>query len=168
MTWDFRLTKKDKPGHRLLCWWASLEGHKDDRARLRRPNLSAIDLALIPSYYRLVESLEATTVSSHELLGRICIVAAHIRELKLGESFGKQLAARTFRSKPLYSALRMRHLLSSASADQLTARFVTAVHHARGSANLLDLANALVYWDEARLRWARHYYGSTTHLSSNA
>lgn len=156
--YDFRLTNKGDPGYHLIEWWKSLDQTKGDRARLRR----SLDrtVTVIPAFGRLTARLNASSAPTQAFLARIAVVASYVRELSLGNSFGTQLSVLK-NGRPLYSDLRFRRLLSSGEAE-LPGRLMTAIHHVRWNCNLLDIANSLVDWQEARLRWARHYFGSTT------
>ena len=174
--YDFRRVQQGDPGDHLLAWWRSLDTSRADRARLRTASVESAQI--LGAFHELVARLEASSVAQHVLLARIAIVSSHVREVELNVSFGAQLAAPKGSPRvppvrgdnaPTFSELRFRRLLSSGEAG-LHKRLVTAVRHLGGRSNLLDIANALAVWPEAKLRWARHYFASTTphHTTENS
>lgn len=151
-------------GQALLRWWQGLDSHRGDRAELRRAHdLTAI--ALTGGYQHLYRTLLAAgwpeedkpeKSRRNERLAAIAGLLAQVRKLD-----DRSLpVAMSEGERPPFSELRFRRLLDSPSIDEVFTGLRRALPLVAYQANVLELANDVLYWfsgDSVKKRWAYTY-----------
>lgn len=151
-------------------WWNLYrpdEGaSRADFARLRRC-ASPTEALLEPAAYDLVcriagddarrdwRAMQAATAAA---------VLAHVREDDPGMPFATRLGQssdRTGGQQPVMSPLRFARLIDAAPGQEQLDAFRRAVQLARRQANVEDIGQALLWWNErTRIDWTFHYHGA--------
>lgn len=146
-------------GNALLRWWEGLDGHREDRAQLRRAaSLTAVTLT--PGFQRFYRFLVANGLPELNADGqrdRLATIAAVLAHIKKRDERNFPASMREGDQQKV-SELRFRRLLESPAVDDLFVglrRTLPLVGHA---ADPNKLANDIWYWgDKVRKDWAYAY-----------
>lgn len=147
----------------LRTWWEGLEQDKGERAAMRRAS-SPAEVTFSPAYHHLLGQLQQHAYKANQdALAVVAGLSAHIKEdAASGKSLAQQMASsRTIGSGAKVSGLRFRRLLAVTQRDDLYPLLIRIIRLLDGKVNLIDLANAVYYWNEkVRRRWAYDYYAT--------
>lgn len=138
-----------------------------DRALLKKAG-RLLDVAFVPSYHRLLSSLEQEAPGARrhgaakhrERLALVAALAARAKKHQPGTSFAAQMGkpkegAKTAR----VSEARFRRLLTAEDPDDLLQHLGRLVHLLGGEVDLASLAQGAYWWnDDTRRQWAYDYY----------
>jgi CRISPR system Cascade subunit CasB len=144
-----------------LRWWEDLRDEKrGDRgalARLRRA-ATVFDAATEPATIDLCRKL-GLQAQGLEQAALVAAVLAHVRENVPGKKMARQLGAPDSKTPAVMSWLRFRRLMQFETPDELLTGFRRAIALAKGNANVVDLAGALLNWNDQRRReWIYAYH----------
>jgi len=152
-------------GNALLRWWEGLDGHREDRAQLRRAG-SLTAVTLTPGFQRFYRFLlayglpEIRSDSQRDRLAAIAGVLAHIRQQD-ERSFPASMAGEG--DKPRVSELRFKRLLESPAINDLLVGLRRTLPLVGHGADPSKLANDIWFWgDKVRKEWAYAYPWSAT------
>jgi CRISPR system Cascade subunit CasB len=162
-------------------WWRALQpdekrpdpsaraGNRAALARLRRCS-ATVEAATIPEALVLAGRLGIT----HGLHARFegvlltAIVLAHVREDDRSAPVARQLGGAGPDARAPMSPLRFARLLNAETTEEKLIAFRRAVALLGGTANVPDLARALLNWSEkTRIDWAFDYHGAPTGPAAN-
>ena len=151
-------------GQALLRWWQGLDNHRGSRAELRRAHdLTAI--ALTGAYQHLYRTLlafgwpEEDKPENNWRNERLAAIAGLLAQVK-GLDDRSLPVAMSEGERPPFSELRFRRLLESPSIDEVFTGLRRALPLISYQANVLALANDVLYWfsgDSVKKRWAYTY-----------
>lgn len=145
----------------LLSWWSGLDDDRKSRAMLRRCH-NRHEVALVPAFHHLYWSLTADHVVSIEKLAVIVGVLSHVTSNDYRSTFAAQMAApKNGGNNARVSESRFQRLLKVNDYDDLYSAMIRAIRLLDGSANIVDLANGIYWWNERTCeKWAFNYYGN--------
>ena len=171
----------DSIGQAALAWWHGLQprsetdehggkhaGKHTDKhtgrlgnpaalARLRRA-ASPVEALMVDAAHDLAKALnrgERDWVAIGTLAATLAHVRTHDPHPRMARLFGKQGGADT----PVVSELRFRRLLQTEPGVERMAALRRALALTGGRANVADLADSLLFWnDRTRTRWLFEYY----------
>lgn len=148
----------------LFCrWWQDLEHNRGECAALRRAS-SPTEVVFSPAYHRLLRQLQQRDYKiDREALARAAGLAAHVKEDAVASrSVAQQMASPgQGGTGAKVSGLRFRRLLAVSQTNELYSPLIRVIRLLGGRVNLLDLANAVYWWNEkTRKRWAYDYYAT--------
>ncbi len=136
-------------GRQLLRWHQRLIEDPGERAALRRAH-DPLDAVLSPSFHRLAAALPSEIDSR-----RLTYIATLLARVDTDEP-GRNIAQAC--NGPVSEA-RFRRLVESSDRDDLHHQLRGILQLLGRRANLLDLANTVYFWGDARRRrWATDYY----------
>jgi CRISPR type I-E-associated protein CasB/Cse2 len=149
----------------LLGWHGQLAEHdRGGRAALRRAADPEAAVTL-PAALRLLRRLEEhdevrIAPGDHGAVTAVAALAARVEENDRSASLGTQMAgSRPGLDRPRVSVGRFRRLLESDELGDRFSQLSRIVRLLERRANLLDLADAVCFWDSGlRRRWAYDYY----------
>jgi CRISPR system Cascade subunit CasB len=147
------------------AWWRGLQPHDIDGgpklpgdratlARLRHAS-SPFEAAAEPATIRLYEKLGFDRRDAGRQLGRVAVLAAilaHVRETtkeRLARSLGPPPGGEA--SEAVYSALRLRRLLTAKGDEEILIGFRRVVAILGNTANVSNLAYQILNWDRDEL-----------------
>lgn len=153
---------KSALGMALLRWWKGLDENRGSRAELRRANdLTAI--ALTGAYQYLYRTLlrsgwpEEDKPENNWRNERLAAIAGLLANVKILDERSLPIIM-SEGERPPFSELRFRRLLESASLDDVFSGLRRALPLVSYQANVLDLANDVLFWgDGVKKRWAYTY-----------
>lgn len=148
----------------ILAWWHGLQprmeagrtipGDRAALAHLRRAG-TVMQACMLPATLKLCRDLGAGP-SEVENIALIAGVLADVRENVAGR-FARQLGDPL--NQPLVSNLRFQRLIEAIEPDAQLTAFRRALAQAKHRANVGDLAESLLNWnDRRRQRWLYDYY----------
>lgn len=146
-------------GKTLLEWWQGLDEDRAGRAILRRaPSITAV--ALTSPYQRIYRRLNAVDLTElqRDRLAAVIGLLAHVEQNE-DKAVAKSMSSQTEGSdRPRVSELRFLRLLDSPDLDALFIGLRRVLPLMGHSANVLALANDVIYWGDAvKKRWAYDY-----------
>ena len=151
-------------------WWRHLAGQDGglsggQRAALARLRRASTPMAIMqePEALRLVERLPRSRERAVILAG----VLALVRESE-NQTVARRIGRKSLDddTSALVSEGRFRRLLQ-AHDDELMESMRRLVRMTKGKINVLDLSNAILYWnDHVKKRWIFDYYGVASSLNS--
>jgi CRISPR system Cascade subunit CasB len=164
-------------------WWRLLQprdlkdgpklpGDRATLARLRHIS-SPFEAAAEPATIRLFEKLGFDRRDADKQLGRVAVLAAvlaHIRENtneRLARALGPPTGGEA--SEAVYSALRLRRLLSAKGDEEILIGFRRVIAILKDKANVRDLSRQILTWDRdelgdrTRTRFAFDYHSAGEH-----
>jgi CRISPR system Cascade subunit CasB len=143
----------------LENWWRDL--NPKEKAELRRSE-GPVQVVFNPAYHRLLNELRGEGYGiDQDKLAMVAGLSGHVKEnrhkkiaVQLGEGLGEKEKAKN---------LRFRRLLEIQESDELYLPLIRVIHLLKNSADLLDLANSVYWWNErTRKRWARDFYNGVS------
>ncbi len=162
------------PGNIALQWWRELHGdpaasehwkQKGDAgalARLRRAS-SPVEALAEARTIELAKRLGAKLDRPHQLarIGTLAAVLAHVKshdgKLKMAQMLGPDNKGES----AAMSALRFQRLMAAETPEDLMRQMRNAVKLLKGTANVIDIAAAIYWWnDNTRIRWTYDYWGA--------
>lgn len=146
-------------GNALLRWWEGLDGHREDRAQLRRAaSLTAVTLT--PGFQRFYRFLLANGLPELNADGqrdRLATIAAVLAHIKTRDERNFPASMREGDQQKV-SELRFRRLLESPAIDDLFVGLRRTLPLVGYAADPNRLANDIWYWgDKVRKDWAYAY-----------
>jgi CRISPR system Cascade subunit CasB len=149
-------------GKALLRWWEGLKEYRGSRAELRHAHdLTAI--VLTGAYQHLYRTLlafgwpEEDKPENNWRNERLAAIAGLLARVKEDDS-RKLPVAMSEDERPAVSELRFRRLLESPSTDELFTGLRRALPLLGHKANVLNLANDVLFWGDAvKKRWSYTY-----------
>jgi CRISPR system Cascade subunit CasB len=162
------MTDQPNMAARALGWWHAMQpdapdgGDRAAAARLRRCAIVA-DAMQEPATMLLFRCLG---LQRHEDLPRAALLAAvlaHVRAHAPGAPFARAVGPQQGddATTAAISPLRFRRLLQARTPDEQLAAFRRAIALARDAANVADLAQSLLDWNEkTRRRWIFQYWNA--------
>ena len=148
----------------LMTWRKELPKHTAARAELRRAQ-TPLDVAQVGFYHVLIRRLrEAGYGVNSYSSDRVAVAAALIARIRYhnGRSpFAKQMAELR-RGTPLISKVRLKRILAAEENEDVVRELSSAIRIIGERANIIDLADGVVNWnDRTRRDWLYKYYGNT-------
>ena len=161
----------DSIGQTALAWWHGLQPRSEtDEHAGRRGNPAAL-----ARLRRAVSPLEALMVdAAHDLaktlrrgerdwvaIGTLAATLAHVKAHDHRPTAGILGAQESADGPRCVSELRFRRLLQAEEGVERMAALRRALALTGGRANVADLADSLLFWnDRTRTRWLFEYYGA--------
>jgi CRISPR system Cascade subunit CasB len=158
----------DKRPALIHGWWDDLQSDPGARAKLRRCQ-KPIEALALPVVIELMLRLgwKPPELDSYDWYGEriaaIAMVLAHVRE-HTDQSVAHLLGATHKHDTPLLSSSRWERLCNAEGHENIATEFTRIVQMLGGTANVVDLAFAMLAWDSetnhrAKQRWIYNYYG---------
>lgn len=159
-----RFRNDDKACEILMTWRKDLARHTAARAELRRAQ-TPLDVARIGYFHVLISRLREADYNvnlyNSDAVAIAAALVARIRYYNGRSTFAKQMSEKR-RGTPLISKMRLKRILDAEEHEDIVRELSSAIRIMGERANILDLADGIVNWnDRVRRDWLYRYYGNT-------
>jgi CRISPR system Cascade subunit CasB len=161
----------DKRPALIRSWWTELQSDPGGRGKLRRCRRPIEAQALPPTIDLMVRMGWSPPEEDRydwygERIAAIAMVLAHVREDST-QPVARSLGATGGLDKPRLSNSRWERLCRAEGHEEIATEFTRIVQMVGGTANLADLAFAMLTWDRdtnrrSKQKWIYAYYGVDT------
>jgi len=162
---------EDKPKKRwgvvARHWWKDMQpdGNRPDPAALAmlRRASTPVEALMLPATVRLHDLLQEagwSGANKRKWLGVLAATLAHVRADRPEIPMARLLGPPSPGAAPVLSPLRFQRLMAAEGEEELMIQFRRIVAIADRTANIADLAESILNWDEDRkVRWVFAYWG---------
>ena len=158
----------DRRPELIRSWWKDLQSDPGARAKLRRCRTPIEALALPATIELMIRLGWKAPEQDHsdwfgERIAASAMVLAHVKEdgtQPVARSLGKQPG----RDQPVLSSSRWERLCRAEGHENIATEFTRIVQMIGGTADVVDLVFAILYWDHntnhrIKQRWIYSYHG---------
>lgn len=146
---------------RVYDWWRQTQADRAAMARLRRCQ-SPLDALLVPATLSLLARLpHRQSGRSADRVVAMAAVLSHVRESEDHHRLARAIGRVSFGQKDSarLSEGRFRRLMQADTVSELQRAMTRLVRFMGGRANVRDLAETMLYWnDRTKRRWIFDYY----------
>jgi CRISPR type I-E-associated protein CasB/Cse2 len=158
----------DKRPALIRAWWNELQSDPGARGKLRRCR-TPIEAQALPATIDLMVRMRWVPPDQDrydwfgERIAAAAMVLAHVREDRT-QPVAQSLGTPPGRDQPVLSSSRWERLCRAEGHENIATEFTRIVQMIRGTANVVDLVFAIIYWDHdtnhrVKQRWIYAYHG---------
>lgn len=160
-----KFRKDEKACEILMTWRKELAKHTAARAELRRAQ-TPLDVAQVGFYHVLIRRLREADYNVNlynaDAVAVAAALVARIRYHNGNSSFAAQMAKEKQKGAPFISKMRLKRILAAEAYEDTIRELSSAIRIMGECANITDLADGVVNWNDwTRRDWLYRYYGNT-------
>ncbi|MDD5450975.1 MAG: type I-E CRISPR-associated protein Cse2/CasB [Desulfovibrionales bacterium] len=149
----------------LMAWRKELAKHTAARAELRRAQ-TPLDVAQVGFYHVLIRRLRKAGYGLNSYNSdKVAVAAALVARIRYHNGnnfFAAQMAKEKFKGTPFISKMRLKRILAAEEHEDVIRELSSAIRIMGDRANITDLADAVVNWNDwTRRDWLYRYHGNT-------